>query len=79
MNVDEQAGTVTVAQKYDYDDEGKVVEFPSGSFYEILSRFRLFVIKNKRYPFMDGEHGEIAPGTWFRAVGHGLVETTDEP
>ena len=78
MNVDEQAGTVTVAQKYDYDDEGKVVEFPSGSFYEILSRFRLFVIKNKRYPFMDGEHGEIALRKWFREVGHGLVAITDE-
>jgi hypothetical protein len=78
MNVDEQAGTVTAAQKYDYDDEGKVVEFPSGSFYEILSRFRLFVIKNKRYPFMDGEHGEIALRKWFREVGHGLVAITDE-
>jgi hypothetical protein len=78
MNVDEQAGTVTIAQKYDYDDEGKVVEFPSGSFYEILSRFRLFVIKNKRYPFMDGEHDEIALRKWFREVGHGLVAITDE-
>ena len=78
MNVDEQAGTVTAAQKYDYDDEGKVVEFPSGSFYEILSRFRLFVIKNKRYPFMDGGHDEIALRKWFREVGHGLVAITDE-
>lgn len=78
MNVDEQAGVVIVAQKYDYDKDGQVVEFPSGSFFEILSRFRLFVIKNKRYPLMDGEHDEIALRKWFREVGHGLVPITDE-
>ncbi len=78
MNVDEQAGAVTVAQKYDYDKDGHVVEFPSGSFFEILSRFRLFVIKNKRYPLIDGEHDEVALRKWFREVGHGLVPITDE-
>ncbi len=78
MDVDEQSGIVTVAQKYDYDKEGQVVEFPSGSFDEILSRFRLFVIKNKRYPFMDGEHDEIALRKWYREVGHGLVPITEE-
>jgi len=78
MNVDEQAGVVIVAQKYDYDKDGQVVEFPSGSFFEILSRFRLFVIKNKRYPLMDGEHDEVALRKWFREVGHGLVPITDE-
>ena len=78
MNVDEQVGVVTVAQKYDYDKDGQVVEFPPGSFFEILSRFRLFVIKNKRYPLMDGEHDEIALRKWFREVGHGLVPITDE-
>ena len=78
MNVDEQAGVVTIAQKYDYDKDGQVVEFPSGSFFEILSRFRLFVIKNKRYPLMDGEHDEIALRKWFREVGHGLVPITED-
>lgn len=78
MNVDERTGVVSVAQKYDYDKDGQVVEFPSGSFFEILSRFRLFVIKNKRYPLMDGEHDEIALRKWFREVGHGLVPITDE-
>ena len=78
MNVDEQNGVVTIAQKYDYDKDGQVVEFPSGSFFEILSRFRLFVIKNKRYPLMDGEHDEVALRKWFREVGHGLVPITDE-
>jgi ATP-dependent DNA helicase RecQ len=78
MNVDEQTGMVIVAQKYDYDKDGQVVELPSGSFFEILSRFRLFVIKNKRYPLMDGEHDEIALRKWFREVGHGLVSITDE-
>ena len=78
MNVDEQVGVVTVAQKYDYDKDGQVVEFPPGSFFEILSRFRLFVIKNKRYPLMDGEHDEVALRKWFREVGHGLVPITDE-
>ena len=78
MNVDEQTGVVTVAQKYDYDKDGQIVEFPSGSFFEILSRFRLFVIKNKHYPFMDGEHDEIALRKWFREVGHGLIPITDE-
>ena len=78
MNVDEQVGVVTVAQKYDYDKDGQVVEFPSGSFDEILSRFRLFVIRNKRYPFMDGEYDEVALRKWYREVGHGLVKITDE-
>ena len=78
MNVDEQAGVVIVAQKYDYDKDGQVVEFPSGSFDEILSRFRLFVIRNKRYPFMDGEYDEVALRKWYREVGHGLVKITDE-
>lgn len=78
MNVDEQTGVVTVAQKYDYDKDGQVVEFPSGSFYELLSRFRLFVIQNKRYPFMDGDHDEIALRKWYREVGHGLVTITDD-
>lgn len=78
MNVDEQKGVVTVAQKYDYDKNGQVVAFPSGTFDEILSRFRLFVIQNKRYPFMDGEHDEVALRKWYREVGHGLVKITDE-
>ena len=78
MNVNEQTGVVTIAQKYDYDKDGQVVTFPSGSFFEILSRFRLFVIQNKRFPFMDGEHDEIALRKWHREVGHGLVAITDE-
>ncbi len=78
MSVDEQKGVVTVEQKYDYDRDGQVVAFPSGTFDEILSRFRLFVIKNKRYPLMDGEHDEIALRKWYREVGHGLVTITDE-
>ncbi len=78
MKVDEKTGVATVAQKYDYDKEGKVVALPSGSFFEILSRFRLFVIQNKRFPFMDGEHYEIALRKWHREVGHGLVAITDE-
>ena len=78
MNVDEQKGVVTVAQKYDYDKDGQVVAFPSGTFDELLSRFRLFVIQNKRYPFMDGERNEIALRKWYREVGHGLVTITVE-
>ena len=78
MKVDEQTGVVKVAQKYDHDRDGQVVAFPSGSFFEILSRFRLFVIQNKRFPFMDGEHDEIALRKWYREVGHGLVAITDE-
>ena len=78
MNVNEQTGVVTIAQKYDYDKDGQVVTIPSGSFFEILSRFRLFVIQNKRFPFMDGEHDEIALRKWYREVGHGLVAITDE-
>jgi len=78
MIVDEQAGVVTVPQKLDYDQNGQVVELPSGSFFEILSRFRLFVIQNKHYPFMDGDHDEVALRKWYREVGHGLVSVTDE-
>jgi ATP-dependent DNA helicase RecQ len=78
LNVDERAGVVAIAQKFDYDRDGRVVELPSGSFFEILSRFRLFVIQNKRFPFMNGEHDEIALRKWHREVGHGLVEITDE-
>ena len=78
MNVDEQAGVVTVPQKHDYDKNGQLVELPSGSFFEILSRFRLFVIHNKHYPFMDGDHDEIALRKWYREIGHGLVPITDE-
>lgn len=68
MNVDERAGVVAIAQKFDYDRDGRVVELPSGSFFEILSRFRLFVIQNKRFPFMDGEHDEIALRKWHRKL-----------
>jgi ATP-dependent DNA helicase RecQ len=78
MNVDKQTGVVSVAQKFDYDKDGQLVAFPSGTFDVILSRFRLFVIQNKRYPLMDGEHDEIALRKWFREVGHGLVQITDE-
>lgn len=78
MNVDEQTHKVTIPQKYDYDQDGQAVPFPTGSFYEILSRFRLFVIQNKRYPFMDGDRNEIELRKWFREVGHGLVALTDE-
>lgn len=78
MNVDEQAGVVTIPQKRDYDKNGQLVELPSGSFFEILSRFRLFVIQNKHYPFMDGDHDEIALRKWYREIGHGLVSITDE-
>ena len=78
MNVDEQTHKVIIPQKYDYDQEGQAVPFPTGSFYEILSRFRLFVIQNKRYPFMDGDRNEIELRKWFREVGHGLVALTDE-
>lgn len=78
MNVDKKTCVVKVAQKFDYDKDGQVVKFPSGSFDENLSRFRSFVIKNKHYPFMDGEHNEIALRKWFREVGHGLVAMTDE-
>ena len=78
INANEQTGFVIVDQKYDYDKDGQVVAFPSGSFFEILSRFRLFVIQNKRFPFMDGEHDEIALRKWHREVGHGLVVITDE-
>ena len=78
MNVNEQTGVVIVAQKYDYDKDGQVVAFPFGSFFEILSRFRLFVIQNKRFPFMDSEHDEVALRKWYREVGHGLVAITDE-
>ena len=77
-NVDEQNGVVTIAQKFDYDREGQMVELPSGSFFEILSRFRLFVIQNKRFPFMDGDHDEIALRKWHREIGHGLMAITDE-
>ena len=78
MNVDEQAGVVTIPQKRDYDKNGQLVELPSGSFFEILSRFRLFVIQNKHYPFMDGDHDEIALRKWYREIGHGLVPITEE-
>ena len=78
MNVDEQTHKVIIPQKYDYDQYGQAVPFPTGSFYEILSRFRLFVIQNKRYPFMDGDRNEIELRKWFREVGHGLVALTDE-
>ncbi|MBQ8701450.1 MAG: DNA helicase RecQ [Prevotella sp.] len=78
MNVDEQKGVVTVAQKYDYDRDGQVVALPQGSFFEILSRFRLFVLQHKRFPFMDGEHEEIALRKWHREIGHGLVQITEE-
>ena len=78
MNVNEETGVVIVAQKYDYDKDGQVVTFPSGSFFEILSHFRLFVIQNKRFPFMDSEHDEVALRKWYREVGHGLVAITDE-
>ena len=78
MNVDEQAGVVTIPQKRDYDKNGQLVELPSGSFFEILSRFRLFVIQNKHHPFMDGDHDEIALRKWYREIGHGLVPITDE-
>jgi len=78
MNVDEQKGVVTVAQKYDYDRDGQVVALPQGSFFEILSRFRLFVIQHKHFPFMDGEHEEIALRKWHREIGHGLVQITEE-
>ena len=78
MNVDEQTGVVTIPQKRDYDKNGQLVELPSGSFFEILSRFRLFVIQNKHYPFMDGDHDEIALRKWYREIGHGLVPITDE-
>ena len=78
MNVDKQAGVVEIAQKYDYDRDGRVVELPPGSFFETLSCFRLFVIQNKRFPFMDGERDEIALRKWYREVGHGLVAITDE-
>lgn len=78
INVDEQTHKVIIPQKYDYDQDGQVVPFPTGSFYEILSRFRLFVIQNKRYPFMDGDRNEIELRKWFREVGHGLVALTDE-
>ena len=77
MNVDEQAGVITVAQKFDYDRDGHVVALPSGTFDELLSRFRLFVIQHKHYPLMDGEHDEIALRKWYREVGHGLVPITD--
>ena len=78
MTVDEQAGMVIIAQKYDYDRYGKIVSLPSGSFFEVLSRFRLFVIRNKRFPFMDGDYNEIALRKWYREVGHGLITITDE-
>ena len=78
LNVDERAGVVAIAQKFDYDRDGRVVELPSGSFFEIISRFRLFVIQNKRFPFMDGEHDEIALRKWHREVGHGLVVISDD-
>ena len=78
MNVDEQKGVVTVAQKYDYDRDGQVVVLPQGSFFEILSRFRLFVLQHKRFPFMDGYHEEIALRKWHREIGHGLVQITEE-
>ena len=78
MNVDEQAGVVTIPQKRDYDKNRQLVELPSGSFFEMLSRFRLFVIQNKHYPFMDGDHDEIALRKWYREIGHGLVPITDE-
>ena len=78
MNIEEQTGVVNVPQKFDYDKDGQVVSLPIGSFGDILSRFRLFVIKNKHYPFMDGEHDEIALRKWFREVGHGLIPITDE-
>ena len=78
MNVDEQKGVVTVAQKFDYDRDGQVVAFPQGSFFEILSRFRLFVLQHKRFPFMDGDHEEIALRKWHREIGHGLVQITEE-
>ncbi len=78
MKADESTGVVTVAQKFDYDKEGHVVEYPSGSFYETLSIFRLFVIQHKRFPFMDGEHDEIALRKWYRGVGRGLLTITDD-
>lgn len=78
MNVNGQTGVVHVAQKCDYDKDGQVVALPSGSFFEILSRFRLFVIQNKRYPFMDGVYDEIALRKWYREVGRGMVPITDE-
>lgn len=78
MNVDTEAGVVTVGQRFDYDKDGRAVELPSGSFFEILSRFRLFVIQNKRFPFMDGDYDEIALRKWHREVAHGLVKITDE-
>ena len=78
MNVNEQKGVVCIPQKYDFDKEEHMVSLPSGSFDEVLSRFRLFVLKNKHYPFMDGEHDEIALRKWYREVGHGLIAITDE-
>ena len=78
MNVNELTGMITIPQKFDYDQDGQIVTLPLGTFDEILSRFRLFVIKNNHYPFMDGEHDEIALRKWYREVGHGLVPITDE-
>ena len=78
MNINEQKSLMYIPQKHDYDKEGRIVTLPSGSFEETLSRFRLFVLKNKHYPFMDGEHDEIALRKWYREVGHGLIAITDE-
>ncbi len=39
---------------------------------------KIFVIQNKRFPFMDGDHDEIALRKWHREIGHGLMAITDE-
>jgi len=44
----------------------------------IVDQKCLFVIQNKRFPFMDSEHDEVALRKWYREVGHGLVTITDE-
>ncbi len=77
MAVDEQTAVVTVPQKHDYDKDGQVVEFPTGTFDELLSRFRLFVLQNQRFPFMDGNHEEMMLRKWYREIGHGLVSISE--
>lgn len=78
LPTDAKGGVVSLPLKVDYDSAGNIVQLPEGSFDTLLAQLRDFIVDKGRYPFLDAPRQEASLRKWFREVGHGLIDITDE-
>lgn len=76
-NVEVSGDSLHIYKKEDYDINGEVVQSLKLPFEECLSKMRLFLEKNGRYPSMKADAEEVALRKWYREAWHRIIPISD--